>query len=231
MSQKRYGVRVGSLQRILEPALLTPTLASKDPSETAVDEPTPEQDDPPPNTLRRRKPRIRGYSLDTDDENEDEDEDDEAASIESSYPSTPRDDYFPPIPDLDKPALDPTILGSADTDRDGTHSAREPDLLPRYTESVERLPLSWGERVLDRVAPYAELREAERVLSEHARTERFDKVLARLLTEWYVVAASVSELRELYVVSECDEFVCVVARPRGYRCCDLWPRAWFDIPR
>ena len=36
------------------------------------------------------------------------------------------------------------------------------------------------------------LLEAERVPQDHARMERFDKVLARLLTEWYVVAASVS---------------------------------------
>lgn len=82
--------------------------------------------------------------------------------------------------------------GSVDTD--GALSAREPDLLPRYSdpESVAPVLLSWGERVLDRVAPYAELLEAERVPQDHARMERFDKVLARLLTEWYVVAASVS---------------------------------------
>ena len=122
------------------------------------------------------------------------------------------------------------MLGSEDMD--GAHSAREPELPPRYSESAERIPLSWGERMLDRVAPYAELLEAERIPHDHARTERFDKVLARLLTEWYVVAASVSTLSlSPRSATSADMFVCVAARPRGHRCGDIWTRARLDIPR
>lgn len=192
-----------------------------------MDEPTP--DVPPPTTLRRRKRRVRGYSLDTDDEGEDSD----SVSVKSSCPSTPRDEYFPPVPDItdpDRSALSSTMLGSEDMD--GAHSAREPELLPRYSESAERIPLSWGERMLDRVAPYAELLEAERVPHERARTERFDKVLARLLTEWYVVAASVNKL-SLFSRSatSADVLLYTAARPRGNRRGDIWAGARLDIPR
>ena len=152
--------------------------------EPTAEEPTPGQHDPPPSTLRRRKRRVRGYSLDTDDE----DTDGESVCTDSSHP--PRDEHFPPIPDPTAP--DPTMQPSVDPD--GAHCAREPDVLPRYSEAAEPARLAWPERMLDRVAPYAELREAERTAHAPARTERFDKVLARLLTEWYVVAASVSPL-------------------------------------
>ncbi|KAH9926372.1 uncharacterized protein B0H18DRAFT_1005746 [Fomitopsis serialis] len=168
-----------------EPGEDTPSehSSSRSPSVTAVGGFTPEPSGKPPNGIRRRKRRIRGYSLNTDDE-----EDAVSGSEASAYPDAPQDEYFPPADDTDKSTYEPAI--AMEETPEFVHSAHTPDVLPRYSEQAESPQFSWGERMLDRVAPYSDLYEAERTQNH----ERFDKVLARLLTEWYVAAASLLAL-------------------------------------
>ncbi|KZT63633.1 hypothetical protein DAEQUDRAFT_733601 [Daedalea quercina L-15889] len=155
--------------------------SSRAPSETVVDD----QPDVPPSGVRRRKRRIRGYSLNTDDE-----DGESVSAATSSYPGSPREEYFPPIDDTEKPVFESTMNETPES----MYSMRSPDVLPRYSEHAgQSMRLSWGERVLNRISPYAELYEAQQS-PECTRDERFDKVLARLLTEWYVVAASLLAL-------------------------------------
>ncbi|KAH9830513.1 uncharacterized protein C8Q71DRAFT_368996 [Rhodofomes roseus] len=148
------------------------------PSVTAVDSFTPDHAGPPPNGLRKRR-RIRGYSLNTDEE-------DAASYSDASYTESPRDEYFSQVDDAEKSTHDTTM----DETPHSMHSVHTPDVLPRYSEHADPLRLSWGERMIDRFSPYTELYEAQRTEDY----ERFDKVLARLLTEWYVVAASLLAL-------------------------------------
>lgn len=61
-----------------------------------------------------------------------------------------------------------------------------PRVLPRYVDQMSLAgSFTVAETALDYFAPYKELSEA-------SEDSEFEKVLGRLLTEWYVVGASVS---------------------------------------
>lgn len=79
-----------------------------------------------------------------------------------------------------------------------------PSLLPTHSGQVTEPPtdglppsILLAEAFVDRFAPCHELREAEKSCD----LEKAEKVLGRLLTEWYVVGASVSRTSPLLVGS------------------------------
>lgn len=141
----------------------------RDQVEPASDHPAPDAN---ANQLRRRMPRkLKGYCIDSDAGANG------YSSDESLYPPTPQDDYFPPMPT--HPAKGMAAPESEYPD---------PEMLPEVSETATDVQLTLFESLLDVFAPYHEMREA-RLQCDH---DRYDKVLARLLTEWYVVGASVS---------------------------------------
>lgn len=139
---------------------------------------------------RRTKPKkVRGYCINTTDEEE------PLSSAESSTfscPPSPKDHdrFLPPHLHFDDDESKPDPEDSQitivryDTSEDSWFSPR---ILPQYVDqmsimSVQR-SLSFFESVLDRFSPYRELTEATEDLE-------FERILARLLTEWYVVGGS-----------------------------------------
>ena len=168
-------------------AYSAPTYRGRAASKTFEEMPSAKESEPlvldSPSGLRRRKRRkIRGYM------SSDDDCDDaccsESSADESAAPRTPQDEYFPPIPDED------SGYGGGCGDDDSTvFFAR---ILPMQVDQASivsvQASLSFAEACVDRFAPYHELREAD----EEGDCEKAEKVLGRLLTEWYVVGASVS---------------------------------------
>lgn len=136
--------------------------------------------------LRRRKRRkVRGYISDDDCYDDDAGYSGSSCS-ESPAPPTPQDEYFPPIPDDE----DSGYGGTCGDDE--SEVVFWPRILPMQVDQMSvmsvQASLSFAEACLDRYAPYHELREAD----EEGDCEKAEKVLGRLLTEWYVVGASVS---------------------------------------
>ncbi|KAI0696892.1 hypothetical protein C8T65DRAFT_663130 [Cerioporus squamosus] len=123
---------------------------------------------------RRRKQRVTGFKVDSDSDTYPA-ESSSCSGVESDSPPTPQDDYFPPL--YDEGCVEEEI-------------AISPSMLPRYADQISvvsvEASLSFAEACVDRFAPYHELREAE----EEGDSEKGEKVLGRLLTEWYVVGAS-----------------------------------------
>ncbi|TFK83225.1 hypothetical protein K466DRAFT_555406 [Polyporus arcularius HHB13444] len=122
---------------------------------------------------RRKKRRIKGFHLDSDSDAYPAES--SCSDEESDPPPTPRDDYFPPIYE--------ETCGEEE-------AIISPSMLPRYSDqmtvvSVEA-SLSFVEACVDRFAPYRELHEAE----DEGDCDKAEKVLGRLMTEWYVVGAS-----------------------------------------
>ena len=152
--------------------LLTGSPASSPPTEQPLKD-LPQIQIEAPNTsnvLRNRKKKPKPYTINTTD--------DGSSSDSSCYPPSPVDLH---------PDFCPTVYGAGGViyDDDITPSA-SCSVLPQYTEQeVIVRQLSFIERLLDRFAPYEELCYAE-------HDSQFEKVLGRLLTEWYVVGASVS---------------------------------------
>ncbi|OSX66820.1 hypothetical protein POSPLADRAFT_1072046 [Postia placenta MAD-698-R-SB12] len=123
--------------------------------------------------LRRRRRRIKGYSLDSEAEDGNSSSSDSHISQHANYPPTPEPYEYSHVgfDEVESPQCTASSLGT-------------PTPLPRYAErAVEDVTLSFAEAVVDSFAPYRELRHAELEAD-------FDKVLGRLLTEWYVVGAS-----------------------------------------
>lgn len=104
-------------------------------------------------------------------------------------PPTPPDDYFDRAFDGgSEDACGSTLLGT------GEEAVCSPCILPMHANSdqesvysMER-SVSFAGSVVDSFGPYHELCEADR----EDDVEKVEKVLGRLLTEWYVVGASVS---------------------------------------
>ncbi|RPD54492.1 hypothetical protein L226DRAFT_494380 [Lentinus tigrinus ALCF2SS1-7] len=122
---------------------------------------------------RRRKRRVKGFHLDSDSDAYPSES--SCFGDESDSPPTPQDDYFPPL---------------YDAGCGGEEVVFSPSVLPQYADQISVVSVeasrSFAEACVDRFAPYFELREAE----EEGDCEKADKVLGRLLTEWYVVGAS-----------------------------------------
>ncbi|TCD59964.1 hypothetical protein EIP91_011005 [Steccherinum ochraceum] len=137
----------------------------------------------PSHTIRRRKkkPKIRGYTVNTDDE------DDHGALL-----SSPESLSYPPSP-THSPSFD--IIWDKDevTFTDGVGVVLSPSedwiaprVLPRFIDQVSlagSMSLSAAETLLDWIAPYRELTQAE-------EDQEYEKVLGKMLTEWYVVGGS-----------------------------------------
>ncbi|OBZ66030.1 hypothetical protein A0H81_14009 [Grifola frondosa] len=124
-----------------------------------------------PNQLRKR--RIKPFRVGSDDEN--------SSSDESSGLPTPRDSYFPHLP----------AIHAAEGEGEGT-GWFSTSSLPLYVDHIsDRLSVhntvSFAERILDIFSPYRELQQASLDCD-------YEKILARLLTEWYVVGASLLAL-------------------------------------
>ncbi|KAI0352199.1 hypothetical protein OH77DRAFT_1498079 [Trametes cingulata] len=158
-----------------------------------ADEPASERpwEQPPPETLGgstglRRRRRVRGFRVDSDQSDGNVSE---SSGEEPWVPPTPPDDYFSQPYDADSEDVCGSIL------RDEVEEAFiSPSLLPRHADQVSmssmQRSLSFAESVVDSFTPYHELREAD----EEDDVEKAEKVLARLLTEWYVVGASLLAL-------------------------------------
>lgn len=132
--------------------------------------------------LRRRRRRIKGYSLDSDAEDGNSSSSDSHMAQNANYPPTPEPYEYPYVgfDEVESPQCTASSLGT-------------PTPLPRYAErAVEDGSLSLAEAIVDSFAPYRELRHAELEAD-------FDKVLGRLLTEWYVVGASVRTLSDIQI--------------------------------
>ncbi|KAI1791999.1 hypothetical protein LXA43DRAFT_370993 [Ganoderma leucocontextum] len=136
---------------------------------------------------RSKRPRVRGFDVDSDEPAA------EASSSEESYfPETPEDEHFPPIYE-DEPRwkFGAGVDGCEEGDGEVVFS---PSVLPVHAEQVDvvgvRASVSFAEGCLYWISPYEELREA----AEGEDCEMAEKVLARLLTEWYVVGASLLAL-------------------------------------
>lgn len=136
-------------------------------------------DSPPEDSshqLRRR--RVKGYVLNSDDEAG-------PSSRESSCPPTPRDNYFPTLEDVHKQEKfeeDAICVEQSE----GVWSLSAPMSLPRYVDQISvQNTLSLAETIADMLGPYRDLQEA-------TLDSDYEKILGRLLTEWYVVGASVS---------------------------------------
>ncbi|KAI0658266.1 hypothetical protein C8Q70DRAFT_994149 [Cubamyces menziesii] len=135
--------------------------------------------------LRRRRRRPRGFHVDSDSD---------AYISESSddgpWPPTPPNEEFPTIYEdvEDGPCGLPTFDGQSDV------AVISPCVIPMHSggnggaSSRESLPLPGS--VVNVFAPYQELCEAD----QDNDIDKAEKVLNRLLTEWYVVGASLLAL-------------------------------------
>ncbi|GBE77175.1 hypothetical protein SCP_0100470 [Sparassis crispa] len=127
---------------------------------------------------RRRRRRIQGYRIGSDDDPC------TSVSCESSGPSTPHEEYFPSFREDDS-FEDNSFEFNDSKESGGWFSSM---MLPRYVDQISmQTPLSLAESILDIFTPYRELQEATLECD-------FEKVLGRLLTEWYVVGASLLAL-------------------------------------
>ncbi|KAI0829114.1 hypothetical protein BC628DRAFT_1409086 [Trametes gibbosa] len=137
-----------------------------------------------PSGLRRRKRRTRGFRVDSASEGDMSD-----SSVEEPWmPPTPPDDY-----------IGAYERGSEDAcgypeQEESECVVTSPCLLPMHSEQATiysmRPTLSLAESFVDSFGPYHELREAD----EEDDVEKAEKILGRLLTEWYVVGASLLAL-------------------------------------
>ncbi|OJT05628.1 Deubiquitination-protection protein dph1 [Trametes pubescens] len=136
--------------------------------------------------LRRRRRRTRGFHVDSASE----DGMYESSEDEPWMPPTPPDDYFDGVFDGgSEDACGSTLLGA------GEEAICSPCILPMHggdQESVYSMErsLSFAESVVDSFGPYRDLCEAD----AESDVEKAEKVLGRLLTEWYVVGASLLAL-------------------------------------
>ena len=146
---------------------------------------------------RHKKPKVRGFHVDSDSHAETDSSEDEEGS--SCYPDTPEDEHFPTIYE-NEPGFkfrneneggeDGYGYGYGEGEEEGV--VFSPSVLPVHAEQMgvgsASASVSFAERCLYWISPYEEIREA----AEDGDCEKAEKVLARLLTEWYVVGASVS---------------------------------------
>ena len=134
---------------------------------------------------RRKKRRVKGFHIDSDSDAYPA-ESSSCSDEESDSLPTPQDEYFPPLPIYEGCEEGEVVIS--------------PSVLPRYADQMSvvsvEASLSFAEACIDRFAPYHELREAE----EENDCDKAEKVLGRLLTEWYVVGASVSCSCSRYVM-------------------------------
>ncbi|KAM5538370.1 hypothetical protein V8D89_007972 [Ganoderma adspersum] len=138
---------------------------------------------------RHKKPKVRGFHVDSDSHAETESSSGEESSC---YPATPEDEHFPTIYE-DEPGF--KFRNEYGEDEYGEEGVMfSPSVLPVHTERVGVAGVSasgsFAERCLYWISPYEEIREA----AEDGDCEKAEKVLARLLTEWYVVGASLLAL-------------------------------------
>ena len=143
---------------------------------------------------------MRGFHVDSDSHA------DTSSGEESPYPETPEHEYFPPIYE-DEPGFK-FREGSVEEEV----AAVSPRILPLHAGQgnavdVQAASMSFMERCLYWMSPYEELKEAEAA----GDTDKAEKVLGRLLTEWYVVGASVS--------CSCSHYVVI---KRTKRCSSYW---------
>ncbi|CCL99059.1 uncharacterized protein FIBRA_01070 [Fibroporia radiculosa] len=172
--------------------------SSHSPSETLVpasqsrDETSPDLSGLVESGLRRRKkPRIKGYHIDS------ESDCDGSSSAASSCPPTPRDDDLTQIEETKDDDYESYFPHHERSYNSGSPTTLAPPWgllsafsLPRHVQdhdTNQSIPLSFLEACVDCFAPYRELRDA-------VEDAEFDKVLSRLLMEWYVVAASLLAL-------------------------------------
>jgi hypothetical protein len=131
---------------------------------------------------RHKRPKKKPYFLDSADEAA------WSSGVESSCPATPiaaQDDYFTMPYDADAEMsfeIGECMSKCADDDESAKcHSSILPQYAGQPAEGADGNRLSLMESVLDWVAPYCEMTRPDC---------NFDTVLARLLTEWYAVGAS-----------------------------------------
>ncbi|KAI0328437.1 hypothetical protein GY45DRAFT_1326295 [Cubamyces sp. BRFM 1775] len=135
--------------------------------------------------LRRRRRRPRGFHVDSDS-----DAHMSESSDEGPWPPTPPNEEFPTIYEDDDGSLCglPAIDGGIDD------AVISPCVIPMHAGvnggASARVPLSLPGSVVNVFAPYQELREAD----QDNDVDKAEKVLNRLLTEWYVVGASLLAL-------------------------------------
>ncbi|KAL4248404.1 hypothetical protein ABKN59_006838 [Abortiporus biennis] len=183
--------------------LISPQRVEHDPPKLLMPVPFPDKSSRPPSTLRRRrkKPKTRGYSIYTEDEQEPISESSYSFTSCSSdnesstpFPPSPKEEFFTSTrPLVFKPATHNETITIATYDSEENHWIA-PSMLPRYTaqqasrgagetDIYQRESLSTLESFVDTIGPYKELMDA-------TTDSDFEKVLGRLLTEWYVVGAS-----------------------------------------
>ncbi len=174
--------------------------------------------------LRRRRRRTRGFHVDSASE----DGMYESSEDEPWMPPTPPDDYFDGVFDGgSEDACGSTLLGA------GEEAICSPCILPMHggdQESVYSMErsLSFAESVVDSFGPYRDLCEAD----AESDVEKAEKVLGRLLTEWYVVGASVSIVdRRLQLRYETYAAVTLATSFSRYRRCSLRIRVRRDVHR
>ncbi|KAI0931091.1 hypothetical protein AcW2_000050 [Taiwanofungus camphoratus] len=165
----------GPSSRALSETLVSPTVKE------SVEGWRNQVDSPPEDSshqLRRR--RVKGYVLNSDDEAG-------PSSRESSCPPTPHDNYFPTLEDVHKQEKfeeDAICVEQSE----GVWSLFAPMSLPRYVDQISvQNTLSLAETIADMLGPYRDLQEA-------TLDSDYEKILGRLLTEWYVVGASLLAL-------------------------------------
>ncbi|KAI0077437.1 hypothetical protein K474DRAFT_1707316 [Panus rudis PR-1116 ss-1] len=145
------------------------------------------------NTLRRRrksKPKLKPYSLDSDEEAC------SSSSSSSAYPPSPSSNAWQDFThnihihegfDDDDSQL--TLVASPRQKEEEGYFA--PRILPMSTgQGCADDRLSFGEAFLDRFAPYRELKYADSPAD-------YERILGKLLTEWYVVGASLLAIAAL----------------------------------
>ena len=126
---------------------------------------------------RRRKEKLKPYCLDSCQE-------DEGSYSDSSCPPTPPNerDYLSYSYDAD---ADTTFDSGVFPIIEGMDDQCMPNILPQYagepSKPEDEYRLSLVESFVDLFSPYQEM--------SHPECE-FNKVLARLLTEWYAIGAS-----------------------------------------
>ena len=146
----------------------------------------------PEGLRRRRKRRVTGFAIDSDCEPEYEEYDASESEASCGGPSTPR--YMSLTPPMVVKAWDAA-------ERDEEAAVFSPRMLPMYTDEASIMSvqgsLSFAGSCADALGPYHELCEAER----DGDAGKAEEVLKRLLTEWYVVGASVSPSSALHVAT------------------------------
>lgn len=153
--------------------------------------------------LKGKKRRLRGFKITSDMEDTDS-----SICEDESPPRTPRDDQFPShLRGVHYDEVHDKIPVHGEVAEEIGISSLS-SVLPQYavdTLSVQ-YSLSSFEWCLDRMSPYSEMNEA-------SSEEDYEKVLGRLLTEWYVVGASVC-----FLYIECCSQILIILyfRPDSY---------------